>query len=68
MAGVAPPGRVYFLPTRGQIAGSGMNGMLGAAELRHIERSVAASELFERIGGNSAGVVHELKRTTGGTP
>ncbi|MGX6747985.1 hypothetical protein ACM562_11500 [Streptomyces xantholiticus] len=68
MAGVAPRGRAYFLLTRGQIAGSEMHGMLGAAELRRIERSVAASEPFERVGGNSAGVVHELKRTTGGTP
>ena len=68
MAGVAPPGKAYFLLTRGQIAHSEMNGMLGAAELRHIERSVAASPLFERVGGNSAGVVYELKRTTGRTP
>ncbi|MEU0372652.1 glycosyltransferase [Streptomyces sp. NPDC006283] len=68
MAGVAPPGKAYFLLTRGQIANSEMNGMLGAAELRHIERSVAASPLFERVGGNSAGVVYELKRTTGRTP
>lgn len=68
MSGVAPPGRAYFLLTRGQIANSEMNGMLGAQELRHIERSVAASPLFERTGGNSAGVVYELRRTTGDTP
>jgi hypothetical protein len=68
MAGVAPPGRAYFLLTRGQIAGSEMNGMLRAAELRRIERSVAASPLFERVGGNSAGVVYALRPTKGSTP
>jgi hypothetical protein len=68
MAGVASPGRAYFLLTRGQIAGSEMNGMLSAAELRRIERSVAGSPLFERVAGNSAGVVYALRPTTGSTP
>jgi hypothetical protein len=66
MGGVAPPGRAYLLLTRGQAANSEMNGLLDAEELRRIERSVAASPLFERVGGNSAGVVYELRRTTGG--
>ncbi|MFF3687315.1 glycosyltransferase [Streptomyces sp. NPDC002187] len=63
MAGVEPPGRAYFLLTQGQIANSEMNGMLTAEQLRTIEQSVATSPLFERVGGNSAGTVYELRRT-----
>lgn len=63
MAAVEPPARAYFLLTQGQIANSEMNGMLTAEQLRSIEKSVAASPLFERVGRNSAGVVYELKRT-----
>ncbi|MFF3325459.1 glycosyltransferase [Streptomyces sp. NPDC002889] len=63
MAGVEPPGRAYFLLTQGQIANSEMNGMLTARQLRAIEESVAASPLFERVAGNGAGAVYELKRT-----
>lgn len=63
MAAVEPPARAYFLLTQGQIANSEMNGMLTADELRSIEKSVAASPLFEQVDRNSAGVVYELKRT-----
>lgn len=61
-------GRAYYLLTRGRIADSETNGMLGAEELRSIERSVADSPLFARAGGNSAGAVHALRPTTGSTP
>jgi hypothetical protein len=63
MATVEPPAQAYFLLTQGQIANSEMNGMLTADQLRGIEKSVAASPLFEQVGSNSAGVVYELKRT-----
>ncbi|MET7615782.1 glycosyltransferase [Streptomyces sp. NPDC005408] len=65
MATVEPPGRAYFLLTQGQIANSEMNGMLTGEQLRSIEKSVAASPLFEQVGRNSAGVIYELKRTAG---
>jgi hypothetical protein len=61
MSVVEPPGRAYFLLTQGQFADSEMNGLLSGAELRRIERSVAASPLFERVAGNGAGVVYVLK-------
>ncbi|MGW1492385.1 glycosyltransferase [Streptomyces sp. NPDC002402] len=63
MASVEPPGRAYFLLTQGQIANSEMNGMLTGDQLANIEKSLAASPLFEQVGRNSAGVVYELKRT-----
>ncbi|MEV6397600.1 glycosyltransferase [Streptomyces sp. NPDC051907] len=63
MASVEPPGKAYFLLTQGQIANSEMNGMLTARQLRSIEKSVAASPLFEEAGRNSAGVVFTLKPT-----
>ncbi|MGW6455896.1 glycosyltransferase [Streptomyces sp. NPDC055078] len=62
MGSVEPPGKAYFLLTRGQLANSEMNGMLTGDQLRSIEKSVAASPLFERIGRNEAGVIYELKR------
>ncbi|MCX4823579.1 glycosyltransferase [Streptomyces sp. NBC_01142] len=74
MAAVEPPARAYLLLTQGQIANSEMNGMLTADQLRSVERSVAASPLFEQVGRNDAGVIYELKRTgsstssTGRTP
>jgi hypothetical protein len=60
---VEPPAKAYFLPTQGQIANSEMNGMLTGDQLRSIEKSVAASPLFERVGRNNTGVIYELKRT-----
>ncbi|MET7713574.1 glycosyltransferase [Streptomyces sp. NPDC005407] len=63
MAAVEPPAKAYFLLTQGQIANSEMNGMLTGDQLRSIEKSVAASPLFEQVGRNGAGVIYELKRT-----
>lgn len=61
MATVESPGRSYLLLTQGQFADSEMNGLLTEAQLNRIEKSVAASPLFERVVGNSAGTAYVLK-------
>ncbi|WP_432032069.1 glycosyltransferase [Streptomyces antibioticus] len=64
MASVEAPGRAYVLFTRGQFADSEMNGLLDKGQLDRIERSVAASPLFERVAGNSAGSAYVLRSGT----
>ncbi|MFF3940755.1 glycosyltransferase [Streptomyces phaeofaciens] len=61
MASVEAPGRAYLLFTQGQFADAEMNGLLTPAQLDRIEKSVAASPLFERVAGNSAGSAYALK-------
>ncbi len=61
MASVEAPGRAYLLFTQGQFADAEMNGLLTRAQLDRIEKSVAASPLFERVAGNSAGSAYTLK-------
>ncbi|GAA2219111.1 glycosyltransferase [Streptomyces indiaensis] len=65
MAGVERPGRAYFLLTQGQLANSEMNGQLDEAQLRRIQRSVAASPRFRLVAENSAGWLYELKQSGG---
>ncbi|MGW4204978.1 glycosyltransferase [Streptomyces sp. NPDC004726] len=67
MSAVAPPGEAYFLYTRAQVANSEMNGLLTGAQMQSIEKSVAASPLFEKVAANSAGVVYRLKSSAGRT-
>ncbi|MFI7500594.1 glycosyltransferase [Streptomyces sp. NPDC049687] len=61
MASVESPGRAYLLFTQGQFADSEMNGLLTGAQVDGIEKSVAASPLFERVAVNSAGSAYVLK-------
>jgi hypothetical protein len=61
MSSVEPPGRAYLLFTRGQFANAEMNGLLTKGQLGRIERSVAASPLFERVADNDAGSAYVLK-------
>ncbi|MCX4764231.1 glycosyltransferase [Streptomyces sp. NBC_01275] len=61
MASVESPARSYLLFTQGQLADSEMNGLLTEAQLTRIEKSVAASPLFERVAHNSAGSAYALK-------
>ncbi|GKQ35118.1 glycosyltransferase [Streptomyces sp. A012304] len=61
MSSVEPPGRAYLLFTRGQFANAEMNGLLTKGQLDRVERSVAASPLFERVAENDAGSAYVLK-------
>ncbi|MEW2610294.1 glycosyltransferase [Streptomyces sp. NPDC047880] len=65
MAGVERPGRAYFLLTQGQLANSEMNGQLDKAQLRRVQRSVAASPRFRLVAENSAGWLYVLKQSGG---
>ncbi|MGV9314538.1 glycosyltransferase [Streptomyces sp. NPDC003691] len=65
MSGVRAPGEAYFLYTRAQVANSEMNGLLTREQMQSIEKDVAASPLFEKVAGNSAGAVYRLKSSAG---